>query len=246
LTAAVCQPSSRAGRAQHKRRSPAGLLVGREVRGRDADRAAAPVAAHDLAVDEIVPAEQLSRLAHVSALERFAHPAAADRTAALEQRRHHLHRETEARAQRLEPPRIALAAAAEAERLAHHHVTRAERLLQHLAGEGLRESAASRASNGTTTSRSMPSAATSSSFCASVVSAAGAACGRSTRAGCGSKVSTTAEPPLARERATAAATSAWCPRCTPSKLPTATDAGPSGEPRRCRAARAPSGTASVG
>src|SRR5260221_5631225 len=54
------------------------------------------------------------------------------------------------------------------------------------------------------------------------MSADGARSGLSTREGCGSNVKTTAVPFAARAAPRTVATSAWCPRCTPSKLPTVT------------------------
>src|SRR6266545_3226817 len=75
---------------------------------------------------------------------------------------------------------------------------------------------------GSTATRSTPRRASRSAFCSRVMRVAGARSGARTREGWGSKVSTTAVPPLARASATACATSAWWPRWTPSKLPTVT------------------------
>ena len=52
---------------------------------------------------------------------------------------------------------------------------------------------------------------------------AGACSGRSTAIGCGSKVTaTTGRPPSSAATSRARPTTCWCPRCTPSKLPTVT------------------------
>src|SRR5882672_8361779 len=75
---------------------------------------------------------------------------------------------------------------------------------------------------GSTATRSTPMRKSRSAFWSRVMMVAGARSGARTREGCGSKVNTTAVPPLARASATACATSAWWPRWTPSKLPTVT------------------------
>ena len=76
-------------------------------------------------------------------------------------------------------------------------------------------SAAKPSSNGITTTSSTPSSAISSVLISKLVSSFGAASGRITRSGCGSKVSTASLPRI---------TSRW-PRCTPSNSPTATRRG---------------------
>ena len=76
--------------------------------------------------------------------------------------------------------------------------------------------------NGTTQSTSTPSASISSALRAGSVSTAGCEPGRTTSAGCGSKVTTTDCTPSSRARATACPMVAWCPRCTPSKTPMVT------------------------
>ena len=74
------------------------------------------------------------------------------------------------------------------------------------------EQAANPRSNGITTSSLTPSSATSSALRVSVVSSLGVCWGATTDTGCGSNVSTLSDPSI---------TARW-PRCTPSKVPTAT------------------------
>ena len=69
--------------------------------------------------------------------------------------------------------------------------------------------------NGITTSSSTPSEAISSALTAGVVSSFGVCSGATTETGCGSNVSTLSEPSI---------TLRW-PRCTPSKVPTASARG---------------------
>ena len=68
----------------------------------------------------------------------------------------------------------------------------------------------------------MPHSASSSSFCSSPVSCLGADSGRTTAAGCRSKVTTTVESPAAAARAERSLSSARWPRCTPSYAPIVT------------------------
>ena len=73
--------------------------------------------------------------------------------------------------------------------------------------------------NGITHSTSAPSASISSALRAGSVSTAGCEPGRTTSAGCGSKVTTTDCTPRSRARLTVCPMISWCPRCTPSKTP---------------------------
>src|SRR5438876_873049 len=74
--------------------------------------------------------------------------------------------------------------------------------------------------NGTSSTRSSPSAVTSSRFSSGSVSRRGAAAGFTTSSGCGSNVTTRLASPRAPARRTISASTAWCPRCTPSNVPT--------------------------
>ena len=78
--------------------------------------------------------------------------------------------------------------------------------------------AANAVSNGARTCASTPSSPRSSARRSIVVRSCGAP-PPTTSAGCGSNVSTSAERPPTRARSTASRSTAWCPRCTPSKLP---------------------------
>src|SRR5688572_11518432 len=80
--------------------------------------------------------------------------------------------------------------------------------------------------NGSTHIASTPSPATSSALRSSEVRIAGCEPGRTTSAGCGSKVSSRQGRFIARARATAAPMSTWCPRWTPSYIPTVTTVRP--------------------
>ena len=93
------------------------------------------------------------------------------------------------------------------------------------------------ASKGSTTTKSAPASPSSSTRRASGRIRGGASAGAKKRAGWGSKVSAPARAPRAPAWARAAASSAWCPRCTPSKLPMAI-AGARGRSPRSSARRA--------
>src|SRR5689334_8431810 len=80
--------------------------------------------------------------------------------------------------------------------------------------------------NGSTHIASTPSSATSSALRSSDVRIAGCEPGRTTSAGCGSKVSSRHGRRIACARATAAPISFWCPRWTPSYMPTVTTVRP--------------------
>ncbi len=89
----------------------------------------------------------------------------------------------------------------------------AERADEHVVDElPARSAAANSASKGITISSRTPSEAISSALRSSVVSSLGVCWGATTDTGCGSNVSTLSAPVI---------TSRW-PRCTPSKVPTAT------------------------
>src|SRR5688572_27268021 len=90
--------------------------------------------------------------------------------------------------------------------------------------------AAKAASKDSITATSAPKSASSSRRLSSGMIMGGARWGAKKWAGWGSKVSTTASPPEPRARAAAAITSAWCPRCTPSKFPMATVGARRGRP----------------
>ena len=90
---------------------------------------------------------------------------------------------------------VAGGAVAEAEVLADRHARRLQRSDQHVVDELLRASGCAKpSSNGITTSSSTPSAAISSALTSRLVSSLGAASGRTTASGWGSKVSTVSLP----------------------------------------------------
>src|ERR1035438_8322969 len=79
-----------------------------------------------------------------------------------------------------------------------------------------------------TTVRSTPAASSNSSFCSRSHSRDGADSGRTTVAGCRSKVTTTVVRPSASARVFSSARSARWPRCTPSYAPMVTAEPPTG------------------
>ena len=86
--------------------------------------------------------------------------------------------------------------------------------------------AANAASNPSTRTCAIPASASRRILCRVDVSSGGALCGRSTAAGCGSKVATTGVPPAARAPAIVRSITARWPRWKPSKTPAAMTTGP--------------------
>ena len=111
---------------------------------------------------------------------------------------------------------VALAAVAEVEVLADHDQAGAEGADEDRAHEVLGRLVGAASSKGTTSVRSTPQSASSSSFWSRSVSRRGADSGRTTMAGWRSKVTTTVERPRpAAWRWSWPITKRW-PRCTPS------------------------------
>jgi hypothetical protein len=76
--------------------------------------------------------------------------------------------------------------------------------------------------NGTTSSSSTPRCSISAAFSPGRVRTGGRSSGRSTATGFGSKVTTMAGSPRSFASSIARPMMAWCPTCTPSKVPMAT------------------------
>ena len=187
-------------------------LVGHEVRGREAELAAASVAGDDLAAHRERRAEEARRDVDLAGQHEPADVRGGDDLALDLDERHDAR--LEARRRRRSSSRVALRAVAEAEVLADRDARRLQRLDEHVVDEVLGAALRERSSNGITTSSSTPSSATSSALRSSVVSSFGAASGRTTASGCGSNVRTVSLPSI---------TARW-PRWTPSNSPTATRA----------------------
>ena len=86
--------------------------------------------------------------------------------------------------------------------------------------------------NDSTTSSSMPVASINEARRSTVVSSRGSLPGVSTSRGCRSNVTATERTPRSRAASTVRANTARWPRCTPSKNPTVTTDGPSGNGSR--------------
>ena len=104
------------------------------------------------------------------------------------------------------------------------HAPRASSCTSTCAMNASAESPASAASKRSTTARSSPNASSSSSLRGSGVSRKCGLSGWKNSRGCGSNSITPALPPVLAAASRAACSSAWWPRCTPSKLPMASAA----------------------
>ena len=186
-------------------------VVGDDVRGRNAQLAAALVAAHDLALQHERAAEEARRPAPRRRPRPGRGCGVEETRLALDlDQRHDARLELVVRAQELGR---ALAPLPEAEVLADRHAAGARAAPpapRRRTRSALRE--ANSRSNGITTSSSTPSPAIRSRLIGRQSSSFGSASGWITASGCGSKVSTVSLPRM---------TSRW-PRWTPSNVPTAT------------------------
>ena len=185
-------------------------VLGHEVGGREAERAAALVAVLDRPAQLERRAEEAVGLLEVAGDDEAADVGRGDDLAVDLDERH------DARLERVllrSSVRVALGLVAEAEVLPDRDLRGAELVAR---GSSSMNScgpcAANERSNGITTSSRTPRPAIRSVLISSEVSSFGAASGATTWRGCGSKVRTVSAPPI---------TSRW-PRCTPSNSPTAT------------------------
>ena len=224
-----CRPWWRRRRGRHQ-------LVRRSQDSRSETQfPAAPGAAHDRAVDGVVMAEQRAGLVDAALGDQPANPRAGDDEVLVADRIDLLGPEAVLRAQRAQQREVAGPLASEEKVRADPDLGDAQPVDQHRPDERLGlplRQLVREADDGRAVDAGRSSA---SSFWAVVIRSGGALSGRTTRGGCGSKVRTTAVPPRSDAPRRMRSMILMCPRCRPSKLPSAsTGLHPARRPRHRR------------